>query len=547
MTPDAAALGELIDRIAADWAVPGGVVAVTDGEALRFEHAFGWADRERGIRATPAHLFEIGSISKAFTAAIVLELVDAGLLRRDQSIVEVLHWLPEPLRGPGITIERLLQHTAGLVSGVDAVPDQTAQVAGFSGSVSPAAPGSFFHYSNLGFILLGLAVRAVTGVSLGELEQDRVFRPLGMASTRSVVTNEDHAALARGYRALHDDRFWLPGDELIVADWLEVDGADGAIAASASDLAAFARALLHEERPAFAEMTSSLAPDGEETVLLAGTGPRPESRYGFGINVETADGVALTHGGGMVGYASFLLADRAADLGVVVLTNADGVGPIAEVIARAVAATIGGADIPPLTPDAWAPGTAEIGLRPRGIDPAMLGTFLAQDGPAPRELVVASPAPGRLEADAGSGPFPLSWTWGEAIGSPDPALHPHPLHFDGRSWTWGGRRFTPAPETAARGVVLARSASPYVGHYRSYSPWLRHLRIVERDGRLLLLCPPAVEAPGDETELVPSEPGVLRIGADPRLPERLHLGPVVDGECVWVDRDGCRYSRSFLD
>lgn len=126
-------------------------------------------------------------------------------------------------------------------------------------------------------------------------------------------------------------------------------------------------------------------------------------------------------------------------------------------------------------------------------------------------------------------------------------LRPHPLRFDGRCWTWGARRFLPRTASPIAHAAPAPSTSPSLGHYRSYSPWLRHLRIVERDGRLLLLCPPAVESPGDETELVPAEPGVFRIGADPRLPERLRLGPVVDGRCAWVDRDGCRYSRSFLD
>ena len=553
MSVDAAALREVVERIAGDWAVPGGVVAVTDRTGLLFEYAFGWADRERGIRTRPDHLFEIGSISKIFTAAIVLGLADEGLLRRDQPIGEVLDWLPAPLDGPDITIERLLQHAAGLVSGVDAVPDQVAQAAGFTGTVSSADPGTFFHYSNLGFILLGLAAQEVTGRPLAELERERLFDPLGMPTTRGVVTNDDRAALALGYRALHDDRFVLPGDELIVADWLEVDGADGAIAATAADLAAFARALLDVDRAPFAEMATRLGPAGEETVQLAGLAPAPGSRYGLGVNVETTDGrVVLTHGGGMVGYASFLLADRAAGIGVAVLTNADGVGPIAEVVARAVAAiAIADAVVPPLEPTLWAAAGSADDTRPRGIDERMLGRFVgdprAGSGPSsgPAGLVVRSPGPGRLELDAGNGAHPLSWSWGEPIGTSDPVLRPHPLRFDGRDWTWGPRRYRPDGVVAPAAPTAA--ASPCVGRYRTYSPWLRTFRIVEREGTLLLLCPPAVEAPGDETELVEVAPGVLRIGADPRLPERLHLGPLVDGRCAWVERDGCRYSRSFRD
>ena len=86
---------------------------------------------------------------------------------------------------------------------------------------------------------------------------------------------------------------------------------------------------------------------------------------------------------------------------------------------------------------------------------------------------------------------------------------------------------------------------PAVGHYRSYSPWWTHLRIVARGDRLHLVADNGVEADKGQPELVRLDDGVFRIGADPRLPERLRLGPVVDGSVIWVDRDGCRYSRTF--
>jgi D-alanyl-D-alanine carboxypeptidase len=538
-------LRELIHGIADDWAVPGGVVAITDRDAVIFEHAFGFADREREVPATAGHLFEIGSISKIFTATVVLQLVEEGMLRLEQPVGEILDWLPPSLAGQELTIERLLQHTAGLVSGVDAVQDQAAQVASFTGGVSTADPGTFFHYSNLGFILLGLAVQRLTGAPLGRLEQERILDPLGMRDSTPTVTNSDYGVLARGYRALHDDRFWLPGDEQVVAAWLEVDGADGAIAATASDLAAFARMLLGDEGPALKAMTTHLAPDGEDTVLMAGIAPVGESRYGLGVNVETTDGrVVLSHGGGMVGYASFLLADLVDGLGVVVLTNSNGVGPIAEVIARAVAATaVAGSTVPSLDPERWAEAGAAPQSRPRPIDDRMLGRFVS---PWPDAVIlVRAEADGRLVIEAGGVGGALLWTWGGSIGTRHPAFRPFPLTFDGESWLWGDRRYRPEGEASApKGPSVWE---PYLGHYRTYSPWFSNFRIVDRDGVLLMLSTPAVESPGDEVELAELSPGVFRIGADPRLPERLTFGPHVDGRSAWADRDGCRYSRSFLD
>jgi D-alanyl-D-alanine carboxypeptidase len=217
-----------IDELAATWAVPGGVVVAATGNDIIFEHAFGFADVDRGVLVSPTHLFEIGSISKIFTAAVIVQLAEEGVLRLDQPIGEVLDWLPPALTGSELTIERLLQHSAGLISGVDAVPDQVAQVASFVGGVSSAEPGSWFHYSNLGYILLGLAAEQTGGVTLAESVRERILKPLGMLDTIATVANADYDLLARGYRARCDDRPWLPGDPQILAHLLEVDGAESA-------------------------------------------------------------------------------------------------------------------------------------------------------------------------------------------------------------------------------------------------------------------------------------------------------------------------------
>ncbi|TQR78549.1 hypothetical protein D8S82_33565, partial [Mycobacterium hodleri] len=119
------------------------------------------------------------------------------------------------------------------------------------------------------------------------------------------------------------------------------------------------------------------------------------------------------------------------------------------------------------------------------------------------------------------------------------------LAFDAGTWVWGPRVFARADAPSPIGTAPATGMEPFCGHYRSYSPWFTNFRVLLRRGRLLLVAPGGVEAPADEAELVPLGGSTFRIGADPRLPERIVFGPLVGAVAPWADRDGCRYSRAF--
>lgn len=560
---DAAA--DVVERIAAEWAVPGVAIAVTDRDGVVWQHVSGHADLARGIPLRPDHLLEIGSISKVATAMVVLQEVAAGRLALDRPIGDILPWLPSPLLAPTITLQTLLTHTAGLVGSVDALPDERAQVAGYAGGTTGSAPGARFHYSNVGFLLLGLAAGTVAGRPLPELVHERVFGPAGMRDAVPVITAADAGRLAVGHQPLAEDLPWRPGDPLVASPLVETAGSDGSIAATAADLAAFARVLLRDGRgdagvvldPAsFEAMTETLAPSGEDVLVVPGRSAPEWSRYGLGINVEhSRRGRVLSHGGGMVGYASFLLADPAAGRAVVVLTNADGDSPIAEAIARSVDAVFDGGPVPGdpgLSGARWAPpgespaAGDHVSVRPRALPPEASGVFVA-DG---RRLEVRAVGDGHeVELDGSAGP--LRWTWSDRCVTSLPALRRFALVFDGTGWSWGPEEFLPeraagGSPSRAPGFDPTDSALATVpGHYRSYTPWYPHLRIVRRGSRLVLIAPRGVEAPADDQPLVPQGDGVFRIGADPAAPETLRLGPVVDGGCAWIERDGCRYSRSF--
>lgn len=603
---DVAAATDRLDALLADiqsyWPVPGGVVAIVDRVDTLLTRPFGLADREAGIPVTGGELFEIGSISKVATATVIHQLIDEGRFGLETPIVDLLPWFAFVADGRAagaatrITIRSLLQHSAGLISGSDAMPDELAQA--LLASRSAQAPvGEHFHYSNLGYILLSLAAAAATGRTLAQLVSTRVLHPLGMTDAIAVVRHEHRPRLARGYGPVHDDRPWLPGDPLAAATWLEVAGGDGNIAATAADMARFARMLLGAGElsgarvlspAAFERLISVLAPGGEGTVQLAGCAPADDSRYGLGINVERhGERTVLTHGGGMVGYASFVWADVTEGLGVVVLTNANGDSPVAEAIARAVASWAGERGAPTrLNPAVWraagirsgvpqsgAVATAADEARPRVIEPAMLGTFVGRDAggrefaltirSAPRSGVDREDAAARdgdanatLAIDCGGVTSPLYWGWGARVATTHPEFRMFAFEFesrDGRSaWIWGDVECMPAdPAPPGARDTAPRSLSPapgaYVGHYRSYSPWFPSFRVVLRAGRLVLIAATGVEAPAEDVALVELEPGVFRIGAEEWLPERLRFGPIVDGRAAWCDRDGCLYSRAFTD
>jgi hypothetical protein len=228
----------------------------------------------------------------------------------------------------------------------------------------------------------------------------------------------------------------------------------------------------------------------------------------------------------MVGYASFVLADRTDGVGVGVITNANGdclaVQVLARFVHRAVLAARAGAEPPPLpvTDRRVVADTTWPQLSGTGRDGRALDVELGE-------------ADGRLVVRNGGQTGRLWHGWEGRWTTDHPGLRLQHLY--------GAE--APAPPAAEPPAVPELLAC--TGHYRSYTPWFVHLRIVARGDRLFLTAPGGVEAPGEDQELVPVAPGRWRIGADPWLPERLVAGPLVDGRLISVERDGCVYSRMF--
>jgi CubicO group peptidase (beta-lactamase class C family) len=177
----------VIEAAVAAGTVPGAVALVRQHSEVVLHEAFGLADTRPEPRPmTPSTLFDLASLTKPLVAAnVALALVDRGAVSLDEEVTTVLPEL-RSFRGQGVTIRRLLAHTAGL-------PGWRPLYTGAAGQSNiinaiddlglAAPPGSRFAYSDLGYITLGIALERVGGSSLPELAAELIFQPCGLSRT----------------------------------------------------------------------------------------------------------------------------------------------------------------------------------------------------------------------------------------------------------------------------------------------------------------------------------------------------------------------------
>ena len=172
--------------------LPGLALAVVRDGRIETIRTYGRANVERDAPVTRETVFEIGSMTKQFTAAAVMMLVEDGRLRLDESIAT---YLPEvPARWRAITVRHLLTHTSGLQEylSVPWLPDQAHALGHremtrlFASRVAQEfAPGETWACSNTGYLLLGDIIDRVSGRSYWEFLRARIFDRAGMRATRS--------------------------------------------------------------------------------------------------------------------------------------------------------------------------------------------------------------------------------------------------------------------------------------------------------------------------------------------------------------------------
>ncbi len=516
MTPaglDAAALAAVDETVVAELQrtrQPGLTLGVTDRDGTLAVRTYGFAELASHRPVTPETLFEIGSIGKTFTAIAVLQLRDEGRIDLEAPVAHYLPWfeVPRVAEQPPITVAHLLSHTAGVVAGIDGTPEAAFQVWSLRDLVPGSAPGTRFHYSNVGYKALGLVLGALEGRPYPDVIRTRILDPLGMSSTEPAITHEIRARMAVGYEYLRDDRFSYPEAPLAPATWLETATADGSIASTADDMCTFARMILRGGDPV-PEMSLPRARMNETAT------------YGYGLFVRDVDGRRIVgHGGGMVGYLASLQADPEAGFAVVVLQNGPCVHPMA--LGRTVL-------------DILRDGTAAPRAAPDAPPDGVVGVY--------EKLEIVAGSDGLL-LHAGGSEVPLDEIGDDLFVARDPEFDEFPLHVQGAELWHGGRRYVRAGATVPPLREPSEDLRVIEGRYRSHNPWTTNFQVVLRGDQPWLVFAAAPDGFDDQQPLTPMDDKLFRVGTDPGNPEHLRFDTVIDGHALRAWLSGWPYYRT---
>lgn len=261
---------------------------------------FGYADLENKTPAKADSSYRMASVTKAFTAAGVLKLVEEGKVDLDAEVQEYVPYFPK--KAHPVTVRQLLGHLGGishyrnyLVEGRIREPKSTREsIAIFEDFDLVAEPGSRYNYSSYGFNLLGAVIEGASGKSYGEFMTEQVWKPLGMDATRMDDPLDIIPNRVRGYQSL--------GGRLKNSEYVDVSSrfAGGGTRSTVADMLAFADGLRQEKL---------LKPEtvNEMWTAQTTTGGR-DIGYGYGWGTNTANGrFVVGHGGAQQETRTYVL------------------------------------------------------------------------------------------------------------------------------------------------------------------------------------------------------------------------------------------------
>lgn len=344
----AAAQGPLRERIdtfiraeMARQKVPGVGIGIVKQGKVFLAKGYGFANLEHQVPVGPETLFQSGSLGKQFTAMAVMLQVEAGKLSLEDPLTK---FFPDaPASWSSVTVRHLLNHTSGLpdLEGkLDYRKDYSDEDLARYAYALPFEfpPGSRWSYSNTGYVLLGILVNRVAGRFYGDVLRERVFKPTGMTTARTISEDDIIPHRASGYR--------LVNGELKNQEWVAPSlntTADGSLYVSVRDMIAWDAAV---------QAHAILKPESWKEILsparLTSGATYP---YGFGWQLDERNGKPLhRHGGGWQGFTTYFARFIGNSLSIIVLTNSGTENPGA--FAEGLAAI--------MNPALAAPGTKPI-------------------------------------------------------------------------------------------------------------------------------------------------------------------------------------------
>jgi CubicO group peptidase (beta-lactamase class C family) len=304
---------------------PGCSLGIVREGRLIYEHGYGMANLEHDIPISPETVFRIASVSKQFTAMSLLLLEQDGALSLDDDIRKYIPDMPD--YGRPISIRHLVQHSSGIrdyegfttflgIAYEDTYIKQEVMNLLARQKTLNFAPGERYLYSNSGYLLLGDIVERVSGKTLRQFVDERIFRPLGM---RVSLIRDDHTEMvehrASGYAPLEDGGF------RIAESHYDMVG-DGSVFTTVSDLYRWDQNFYHQkiggEKVAKAQHETLVLNDGRKM------------GYAAGLEIGAYGGLRfVAHSGSWVGFKAQLLRFPKQRFSVICLCNDESANPTA--------------------------------------------------------------------------------------------------------------------------------------------------------------------------------------------------------------------------
>jgi CubicO group peptidase (beta-lactamase class C family) len=297
---------------------PGAAVGVVKGDNLIFAKGFGVSNIETGAPVTPDMLFRLASVTKMFTAAALVTLVEKGKLKLDEPIGKYAKGLDA--RIAQLTANQLMSHTSGLKDEAAPFNRHDDSVLGENVRAIKAdwlytEPGRIFSYANPGYLVAGYAIEEVSGKSYADQMEESLFKPLGMKATTWRPTMAMTWPLSQG----HDV---LSGQAKVIRPMADNAGAwpAGFIFSSVADLSRFAIAFMNGGQ---IQGGQTLLPEVIKQLSTPHASiPGSEYQYGYGLRIGLLRGVRVFgHGGNGPGFGADIIMAPDHRVAVIILAN----------------------------------------------------------------------------------------------------------------------------------------------------------------------------------------------------------------------------------
>ena len=281
------------------YGVPGAAIMVIRNGHVIYVRAFGVRDLKHRLPVRTNTIFEIGSITKQFTAACILQLQEKGKLRIDRLLSD---YLPDAPHAREVTLRQLLTHTSGLHDYLDGPWKEVARLAArpiaYRDLIARVArlpldfaPGTKWSYSNTGYLLLGKVIEKISGQSYRDYLQNHILRPLHMIDTHTTANENRLPRMALGYWHIDGKLERAP---IIDPSW---GNSAGFLVSTLGDLAKWDAALRG------GKVVSSASYRDMTTPFM--TTKNGSANYGFGLFVDSVYGQArIGHTGGSQGFTT---------------------------------------------------------------------------------------------------------------------------------------------------------------------------------------------------------------------------------------------------